>query len=102
MTISRPTFAIFDEIRQEINGDADLSQLRDAVRGGAKPPQWSVRDDLLLFKGRIFIASTSGLVPSIVAFAHSTGHEGMHKALHRLRADFHVPNDRVVVQDFVR
>lgn len=34
--------------------------------------------------------------------AHSTGHEGVQKTLHRLRANFHVPHDRRLVQDFVR
>jgi len=42
LAISMPTFALYDEIRQEIVGDTVLSQLQDAVRGGAKPPngQW--------------------------------------------------------------
>jgi hypothetical protein len=38
----------------------------------------------------------------ILELVHGSGHEGVHKTLHRLRADFHFPNDRVVVQDFVR
>jgi hypothetical protein len=37
MALSAPQFTLFDEIRQEINGDVELSALRDAVRGGVKP-----------------------------------------------------------------
>ena len=64
--------------------------------------QWSVVDGLILFKGRIFVSPSSDLLLSILESVHSAGHEGVHKTVHRLRADFHVPNDRVVVQDFVR
>ena len=100
--LSLPTFSLFEEVHQEINGDSDLSQLRDAIRGGAKPEQWSMKDGLILFRGRIFIAPSSGLLPTILESVHGAGHEGVHKSLHRLRADFHVPNDHRVVQDFIR
>jgi len=100
--LSGTTFAVFNQVRQEINGDYALSALHDAIRGGAKPVQWSVVDSLILFKGRIYISASSSLLPSILDAVHGVGHEGVHKTLHRLRADFHVPNDRVVVQDFVR
>ena len=79
-----PTFALYDEIRQEIDGDTILSQLRDAVRGGAKPPQWSVADGMVLFKGRIFLPSSSSLLQPVLELVHGTGHEGVHKTLHRL------------------
>ena len=37
LALSAPQFSLFDDIRQEINGDIVLSQLHDAIRGGAKP-----------------------------------------------------------------
>jgi hypothetical protein len=102
MALSAPQFALFDEVRQEINSDVALSSLRDAIRGGAKPGVWSVVDGLILYKGRVYISQDSSLTPAILELVHGAGHEGVHKALHRLRADFHFPNDKVVVQDFVR
>jgi transposase InsO family protein len=102
LALSAPQFSLFDDIRQEINGDSDLSQLRDAIRGGAKPAPWFVVDDLIMFKGRVFVAATSAARQPILELVHGAGHEGVHKTLHRLRADFYLPNDRVVVQDFVR
>jgi len=100
--LSAPRFAVFDQLRQEINGNSNLSALRDAIRGGVKLVQRSVVDGLILFKGRIFVSPFSDLLLSILELVHGAGHEGVHKTVHRLRADFHVPNDRVVVQDFVR
>jgi hypothetical protein len=61
-----------------------------------------VVDGLILFKGRVFIGSSSSSRRAILELVHGAGHEGVHKTLHRLRADFHFPNDRVMVQDFVR
>lgn len=59
-------------------------------------------DGLILYKGRVYVAPSSSLRQTILELVHGTGHEGVHKTLHRLRADFHFPNDRVVVQDLVR
>jgi len=37
-----------------------------------------------------------------MAAVHDDGHEGIHRTLHRLHRDFHFPNMRRLVQDFVR
>ena len=37
-----------------------------------------------------------------MAAVHDDGHEGIHRTLHRLHRDFHFPNMRHLVQDFVR
>jgi hypothetical protein len=93
---------LFDDIKQEINGDVELSALPDAIRGGAKPTPWSVVDGLILYKDRVYVAPPSNLRQCILEQVHGAGHEGVHKTLHRLRADFHIPCDRRVVRDFVR
>ena len=54
LAISGPQFALFDEVRQEINGNLSLSELRDAIRGGAKSEAWSVVDGLILYNGRVY------------------------------------------------
>lgn len=46
--------------------------------------------------------AASPSLPAILAAAHDAGHEGVQKTLHRLRADFHIPGARTVVQDYVR
>jgi hypothetical protein len=102
LALSAPHFSLFNDLRHEINRDTTLSQLRDAIRGGAKPSAWSVVDGLILFQGRVYVAGSSAMRQPILELVHGSGHKGVHKTLHRLRADFHFPNDRVVVQDFVR
>jgi hypothetical protein len=77
--------------------DTALSTLRDSIRGGAKPAPWSVVDELILFKGRVYVAATSSVRKAILELVHRAGHEGVHKTLDRLRADFHFPSDRKVV-----
>ena len=47
------------------------------------------------------VACTS-LHLEIVAAVHDDGHEGVQRTLHRLRRDFHFPQIRRIVQDFVR
>ena len=59
-------------------------------------------DGLILYNGRVYISPTSSLGPAILELVHDAGHEGVHKTLHQLRADFHFPKDRVAVQNFVR
>jgi hypothetical protein len=41
MALSAPQFALFDDLRQEINGDVELSQLCDGIRGGANTAPWT-------------------------------------------------------------
>ena len=44
----------------------------------------------------------SALLPTVLELAHSVGHEGVQKTLHRLRSDLYIPGDRALVQDWVR
>jgi hypothetical protein len=53
-------------------------------------------------KGRIFVSRDSAFLIDILHHAHGTGHEGTEKMWHQLRLDFHVPNSRTVVHNFVR
>jgi len=42
-----------------------------------------------------------GLATQVLTLAHDVGHEGIQKTLHRLREDFYIPSDQVLIQDFV-
>jgi hypothetical protein len=48
-----------DQIRETISACASLSALRNNIIAGLKEPEWSVRDDLILKKGKIYIPSDS-------------------------------------------
>ena len=57
---------------------------------------------MVSYDGRLYIPASSTLLQDIMAAVHDDGHEGIHRTLHRLHRDFHFPNMRRLVQDFVR
>jgi hypothetical protein len=57
---------------------------------------------MVAFEGRLYIPPVSPLLQEILAAVHNDGHEGIHRTLHGLRRDFHFPNMRRLVQDFVK
>jgi hypothetical protein len=79
-------------------GQQRLQQLQDSEL--AAP--WCLSDDLLLHGSCIFVSDHGDLRDQVIHLAHSAGHEGIQKTLHRLRADFYIPRDRALVQDWVR
>jgi len=90
----------FDELRTQLQGDADLAAIRDKAAKGEDG--WTIVDHLLLKEGKVFVPSSYPAVSSLLEFAHGMGHEGIQKTLHRLRSDFYIPSDRRLVLDFVR
>ena len=95
----------FDFIRRLCHAQATdpaLVTIHDGVRSDARTTPWAVADDMVLFDGRLYIPPTSPLLQEIVAAVHNDGHEGVQRTLHRLRRDFHFPNMRRVVQEFIR
>jgi len=57
---------------------------------------------MLLYEGRLYIPPSSRRLQESIALVHDDGHEGVQRTLHRIRRDFHFPNMRRLVQDFVR
>jgi hypothetical protein len=50
----------------------------------------------------MYLSPASALLQELVAAIHNNKHEGVQLTLHCIRRDFHSPNMRTVVQDFVR
>jgi hypothetical protein len=59
-------------------------------------------DGMVAFEGHLYIPPVSSLLQEIMVAVHNDGHEGIHHTLHRLRWDFHFPNMRRLVHDFVK
>jgi hypothetical protein len=57
---------------------------------------------LVTYDDRLYVPPTSPLLQELVAAVHEDDHEGVQRTLHRFRRDFHFPDMRRVVQDFVR
>lgn len=102
MTLSSLSFTLFDTLRASMATDPALVELQQQHAAGDLGPPWGCTDSLLTYGGCIYIPPSSPLLSTILGLAHDTGHEGIQKTLHRLCHDFHVPNARRVVEDFVR
>jgi hypothetical protein len=101
MAISAPRFDFIARLRQAQAMDSALAAIHDGVRAGTRAAPWAVADGMVTYDGRLYIPPASPLLQEIVAAVHDDGHEGVHRTLHRLRRDFHFPNMRRLVQDFV-
>lgn len=96
-----PSFAFLDDIRRAVSVAADAQQLVHRIRDGELGALWRLEDGLLLHGSRLFIPDHGDLRHQALLLAHSAGQEGVQKTLHCLRADFYIPGDRVLVQDWV-
>jgi hypothetical protein len=99
--MSGPSFQLYEDLKTELQNDPELRQLRDTItttRGNA----WSVVDGLILRGSRVFVPSSSTHLEAVLKLAHTAGHEGIQKTLHRLRKDFVIDNDLALVREFVR
>jgi hypothetical protein len=71
------------------------------LAAGTAPKGWSLVDDLVLFKGKIFIAEACTLWPKLLSHAHS-GHKGVQKTVTRWWGSFYSTQVLRHVQEFVR
>ena len=76
-TMSMPTFALYDDLRQELAQDTELRARRDAVVAGNHDGDWSVCDGLIIYDGRVFVPPTSAVLPDILQLTHTAGHKGV-------------------------
>jgi hypothetical protein len=100
--ISAPRFDFISRLRHAQATEPALAAIHDEIRADTRTDPWAVADDMVLYDRRLYIPPASPLLQEIVAAVHNDGHEGVQRTLHRLRRDFHFPNMRRVVQDFVR
>nr|XP_051212601.1 uncharacterized protein LOC127330429 [Lolium perenne] len=99
---SGPSFALFDRVRQATATAPDAQLLRQQLDASELDDPWRFVDCLILHGRRVFVPDHDDLRHQVLLLAHSVGHEGVQKTLHRLRADFYVSGDQAMVQDWVR
>jgi len=97
--LSGPSFVFIADIRQATAVAADALQLLERLAAGELQGPWRHEDGLLLHGHRIFVPDHGDLRHQALLLAHSAGHEGVQKTLHRLWAEFYIPGDRSLVQD---
>jgi hypothetical protein len=99
--ISMPSFLLYDQLRTEIAEFPQTVQLRAQILEGIAPAGWLEKDGLLLFHRHILLLDDSVLWPMALEQAHTMGHEGSEKTLHRFHAVFYSPHAHRRVQEFV-
>jgi len=102
LALSAPHFDFIDRLRQAQASDPALVALQEELAAGSRGSPWALVDGLVQFSGRLYIPPASPLLPELLAAVHAEGHEGVQRTLHRLRRDFHFPNMKQLVQDWVR
>ncbi|KAG8082599.1 hypothetical protein GUJ93_ZPchr0014g47406 [Zizania palustris] len=101
LVLSAPRFDFITRLCQAQLVDPALVALQDEIQARTKGMSWAVIDDMVQYDGWLYIPPRSPLVPEIMAIVHE-GHEGVQRTLHQLRRDFHFPNMKQLVQDFVQ
>jgi hypothetical protein len=81
--------------------DPALVALKEELAAGHRSGSWSLLDGLVAFNGHLYIPPASPLLHELISVVHDDGHEGVQRTLHHLRGDFHFPNLRHAVQDYV-
>jgi hypothetical protein len=102
LVLSGPRFDFIARLRQAQLSDPAITAIREEVRAGTRAAPWAVTDGMVQYAGRLYIPPASPLLQEILRAVHEEGHEGVQRTLHRLWRDFHFPNMKQVVQDFVR
>jgi hypothetical protein len=96
---SGPIFAFIDNIRRATVTAADAQTLRQRFEADELEAPWRLDDGLLLHGRRLFVPDHGDLRHQAMLLAHLVGHKGVQKTLHRLHADFYIPDDRALVRD---
>jgi hypothetical protein len=99
---SSPTFAFLDVVRQATTRAPDAQEMLWRLGVGELQAPWHFDDGLLLHGSHVFLPDHNDLRHQALQLAHSAGHEGVQKTMHRLRSDFYIPSNRALVRDWVR
>jgi hypothetical protein len=102
LAISGSSFAFLEDVCRVITATPDAQQLLGHLCAGDLGAPRREDAGLPLHGRRIYVPDSKDLRHQVLLLAHSAGHEGIQKTLHRLRADFYIPGDQSLVADWVR
>jgi hypothetical protein len=60
-TLSLPEFELYDQFHREAASLPKIIAKHTEIQEGTAGPDWTIIDDIVLFKGRIFLPSSSNL-----------------------------------------
>lgn len=64
---------IFDHMRRAVREQRELRTVALAIANGQAAPAWSFDEGLIFFDGRLYIPSSSPLLPDILQIIHDEG-----------------------------
>ena len=89
VAISAPILHWLDAVREEQGKSTLVQAIVQWVHDDDVMGPWELRDGLLLFKDRLYLPANSTLKHDIIQQFHNGSHEGFHKTLRRIRANFY-------------
>lgn len=99
--ISQPVSNWVAAIKEEISSKTDLQDLVQRIQRDEVMGPWKLVDGIIFFKERVFLAADSPLIPDIIEQFHNSSHEGYHKTLQRIRANFYWTGMREKIKKFI-
>ena len=104
LSIPHPKF--LEDLKRELASSVEFNALKKRVTDDPQQhPAFTLRDDLLLYKGRIWINSSSSFIALLLEEFHKSllgGHMGLAKTLSRLQQSFYWEGIRQDTQKFIK
>ena len=104
--ISSPYWLDFTRIKEEIWENLSLKLILEILqKNPTKKPDYTLQGDLLFYKGKVVLSSTSSIIPSLLQEFHSTpvgGHSGFTRTYKRLARSFFWPGMRKTIIQYVK
>jgi hypothetical protein len=104
LTIPNPLWV--EDIKASYAHDPAIIQIiQDLKADNASHPSFTFRNDLLLYKGRIYVGPVESLRNRIFHLVHdrpAAGHSGYQKSLHRAKLDFYWPGMRSDLKHYLK
>jgi hypothetical protein len=104
-SLTMPNFVFLDQLKQALATSTPFKDLlHDITAAPSSFPDHTIQNDLILYKGRIWIDRNLPFCSTLLEEFHSSpiaGHMGVSKTLARLQANFWWENMKTDVQTFV-
>lgn len=105
LAITRPIPAIWQALQRAYSEDTKLASLLSSIQQNpAAFPDYTIKDRIVLFKGRIMVPANTALQHLLIFEFHNTpvgGHDGGRRTYNRIAGTFFWPSLKRQVQDFV-
>ncbi|GKE82131.1 ty3-gypsy retrotransposon protein [Tanacetum coccineum] len=86
-----------DVIKEEQSASSNVQRIIRLIHSDEAVGPWNFQDGILYFKGRIYLDKDSPSLQLIIEQFHNSTHEGFHKTLHHIRANFYNKGLRTMV-----